>query len=207
VHLTPALQQVAAASAVLHDELDARWSIVETSFDASIGSALMHGGVTLSGDGETLQASIIRRANVASARDALVGFQHGRCFYCHTPLTTLARDVHVDHVFPYAWMKTGSWQGPNLNAVWNLVVACAACNLSKSSRRPTELELRALDSRNEAIMASPHPLKRALQLTMRRLGAAEARMPEQRRSFLREVALLTTEGSPSSRRGGACPRD
>jgi hypothetical protein len=76
VHLTPALQQV-AASAVLHDELDARWPIVETSFDANIGSALMCGGVTLSGVGETLQAPIIRRA---SARDALVGFEHGRCF-------------------------------------------------------------------------------------------------------------------------------
>ncbi len=194
VHLTPELRQVAAGAAVLSDELDARWSIVETSFDAGIGTSLLRSGVVLSADGEALQAPIIRRAHVASARHALVGFQHGRCFYCHQTLTTLKRDVHVDHVFPYSWMRTGSWRGPDLNAVWNLVVACAGCNLAKSNRRPTETEVQALDARNEAIMASPHPLKRSLQLTMRAPGRAEAKTAEQRRSFLRDVVHLTTEG-------------
>ncbi|GAB7190962.1 hypothetical protein NUM3379_16690 [Kineococcus sp. NUM-3379] len=194
VHLTPELHRVAAGATVLRDELDARWSIVETSFDAGIGTSLLRSGVVLSVDGETLQAPVIRRAHVASARHALVGFQHGRCFYCHQPLTTLERDVHVDHVFPYSWMKTGSWRGPDLNAVWNLVVACAGCNLVKSNRRPTEAWIQALDARNEAIMTSPHPLKRSLQLTMRAPGRPEAKTAEQRRSFLRDVVRLTTEG-------------
>nr|WP_028478317.1 HNH endonuclease domain-containing protein [Nocardia sp. CNY236] len=42
--------------------------------------------------------------------------------------------VQVDHVFPFIWMNTGSWRGPNLNHVWNLVLACAPCNLAKSGR-------------------------------------------------------------------------
>lgn len=199
VHLTPDLHAVAATAAVLHEELDARWSIVEASFDAGIGSSLVHSGVVLSADGHTLRAPI-RRANVTSARHALAGFQHGRCFYCHTVLTSLERDVHVDHVLPYSWMRTGSWRGPDLNAVWNLVVACAGCNLAKSSRRPTEPELHRLVARNEAIMGSPHPLKRTLQLTMRAPAGREANTAEQRLAFLRDVVELAVEGIARPRR-------
>jgi hypothetical protein len=44
------------------------------------------------------------------------GFQHGRCFYCNQPLGDLGPDVHVDHVFPFRRMNTGSWRGPSLLA-------------------------------------------------------------------------------------------
>ncbi len=74
------------------------------------------------------------------------------------------------------------------------MVACTACHLAKSNRRPTEAQVQALDARNEAIMASPHPLKRSLQLTMRAPSGPEARTAHQRRSFLRDVARLTTDG-------------
>ncbi|NKY31036.1 hypothetical protein HGB38_33240 [Nocardia gamkensis] len=49
--------------------------------------------------------------------------------------------MHIDHVFPFAWMNTGSWRGPNLNHVWNFILACAPCNLAKNARQPTSAEM------------------------------------------------------------------
>lgn len=190
VRLRPELFQVASTPDLFQDELDARWSIVESSFDAGIGPALMDRGVVLSADGTQILQAPFSRAPVTSARAALSGFQHGRCFYCHEPLTTLARSVHVDHLYPLALTRTGSWGGPDLNGVWNLVVACATCNLTKSSRLPTVDEVRALIDRNEAIMTSPHPLKRTLELAMTMPNRPATTSPAARLAFTQAVDNL-----------------
>jgi 5-methylcytosine-specific restriction endonuclease McrA len=192
LRLTPELNQVATTPDLLQDELDARWSIVESSFDAGIGRSLMDRGVVLSADGAQILQAPFRRASVTSARAALTGFQHGRCFYCHEPLTSLPRGVHVDHVYPIALTRTGSWRGPDVNGVWNLVVACSACNLTKSSRVPTPDEVRALIDRNEAIMTSPHPLKRTLELTMTMPNGSAATSQAARLAFIQAVDNLAT---------------
>ncbi len=59
-----------------------------------------------------------------------------------------------------------SWHGPDLDSLWNLAPAHAACNRTKSDRLPNTLELARLAARNEAIMQSPHPLRRTLQRSM-----------------------------------------
>ena len=192
VELTPELLALARHEELLRGELDSRWAIVEACFDAELGRTLVDGGVVLSDDGRELVAWQGRRP-VTGARTALAGFQHGRCFYCRNPLTEEPRAVHVDHAFPYALMKTGSWLGPNLNGVWNLVVACSGCNLTKSSRLPTELEVRRLIARNEAIFGSPHPLRRTLELSMRPRGAVPAKSPQARLAFVQEVDRLATD--------------
>lgn len=201
VRLTSDLRNVAARPDVLSDELEARWSIVEASFDAGIGRSLVQGGVDLDDDMATI-VSPTRRIALTSLRGAIAGFQHGRCFYCHQPLYDLGADVavnpvisgknvHVDHVVPFSWMKTGSWTGPNLNHVWNLVLACAPCNLAKSSRQPTNDELARLLARNAAIAGSPHPLRRTIEITMNSSGPdAEHR----RRRFMQDVVTLVTDG-------------
>ena len=130
---------------------------------------------------------------VTGAREGLMGFQHGRCFYCHDPLAEDFRNVHVDHVYPFSLMKTGAWTGPNLNGVWNLVVACAPCNLAKSARRPLPDEVMTLLARNDAIAGWPHPLRRALQLSMRSQRGPLATSPELRQAFVRSVHLLATD--------------
>lgn len=135
------------------------------SFDAEIGSSLVRAGLLVSTDSE-LVLDLVRRAPVGQTRAALIGFQYGRCFYCRTSLDNLLAGVHVDHVYPYSLMTSGSWLGPDLNGVWNLVVACAPCNLAKSNRIPTETEVRRLIERNEAILASPHPLRRTVSLLL-----------------------------------------
>ena len=170
VEFTRALTELASAdtAASLTFELDARWALVEASFDAQIGRSLVTTGVLLDPNGEFL-LDRIRRAPVASSRSALVGFQHGRCFYCRAPLDTDTWvNAHVDHVFPFSAMLTGSWQGPDLNGVWNLAVACAPCNGRKGARFPRPVErLGRLCERNEAILASPHPLRRTIELLVR----------------------------------------
>jgi 5-methylcytosine-specific restriction endonuclease McrA len=171
VRFTPDLRQVAQSPymPVLQQELVTRWALVESAFDADIGSSLVRSGLLVSDDSE-LVLDLVRRAPVAQTRPAPIGFQYGRCFYCRTPLDGLLVDVHVDHVYPYSLMTTGAWRGPDLNGVWNLVVACAPCNPAKSNRTPTEAEGRRLIQRNEAILASPHPLKRTVSLLLNSWG-------------------------------------
>jgi hypothetical protein len=122
-----------------------------------------------------------------------MGFQHGRCFYCHQPLPEELGSTHVDHVYPFSLMRTGAWTGPDLNGVWNLVVACAPCNLTKSARPPFSDEVARLLARNDAIAGSPHPLRRALQLSMRSRGGPLATSPELRRAFVQSVHILATD--------------
>lgn len=192
VRLTPALHEIAGDSGVLSGELESRWSIVEASFDAGIGRGLVAGGVEVDAELSNV-VDRVRRVPVTSVRGAIVGFQYGRCFYCRQPLGDLTAGVHVDHVFPFAWRNTGSWRGPNLNHVWNLVLACAPCNLAKSSRQPTSAEIERLLARNDAIASSPHPLRRTLELTM---SASGPRAAERRRRFMADVINSVTTGRP-----------
>jgi 5-methylcytosine-specific restriction endonuclease McrA len=166
VELTPELTALASNSRQLDEELESRWSIVEASFDAEIGRSLIGEGFALSDDGTMLIARR-KRVSIARLRPAIEGFQHGRCFYCNDPIAN--SPVHIDHVYPFSLMATQLWaEGPDLNGVWNLVVACPACNLDKSNRRPTEAEVRKLIARNERILGSPHPLRRTLELVLGR---------------------------------------
>lgn len=181
VLLKPELLSLAHGEGVglLRDELGTRWSLVESAFDANIGSSLVRTGVVVSEDRLAL-LDHVRRAAVAQTRPALIGFQHGRCFYCRERLTELSGDTHVDHVYPYSLMLTGVWRGTDLNGVWNLVVAHASCNLRKSSRLPDQRQVRQLIARNDAILTSPHPLRRTLQLML-------GNTPARRLDFYRKI--------------------
>ncbi|WP_326709944.1 HNH endonuclease [Streptomyces sp. NBC_01474] len=170
VRLTPDLLQLARSeqAVALTAELGARWNIVETSFAAGIGRSLIEEGVLI--DWDTLQLTDRRRRrSVTGIVEATTGFQHGRCLICEDVLG-MSDDIAVDHVFPFSLMRrfesVGSWHGPDLDALWNLAPAHATCNGTKSDRLPSPLELARLAARNEAIMQSPHPLRRTLQLSL-----------------------------------------
>ncbi|GAA1271581.1 HNH endonuclease [Streptomyces aureus] len=189
VRLTPELLQVAQSeqAAGLRMELGARWSIVESSFAAGIGRALIEEGVAV--DWSTLKLTDKRRRRpVTGVADALIGFQHGRCLICDDILD-LADAVAVDHVFPYSLMQryasVGGWDGPDLDVLWNLAPAHEACNSAKSDRLPRSDELERLVRRNEAIMGSPHPLRRTLQLALN--SGPSSRRCSLWVDFLREV--------------------
>jgi hypothetical protein len=191
VRLTPDLHAVADGSlGMLDDELDARWRIVEASFDAGIGRNLIGGLKFDETTGQLVVAA--QRVPLTSLRASIDGFQYGRCFYCHEPLGDLnGPEIHVDHVFPFKWMTTGSWQGPDLNGVWNLVLAHDACNRKKWFRNPTDEEIRRLVERNDAVAESPVPLRRTLEIAM---GASGPNAATNRRQFIANVRSLTTTG-------------
>ncbi|MEV0373217.1 HNH endonuclease [Streptomyces sp. NPDC050636] len=189
VRLTPDLLQVARSeqAAGLRAELVARWSIVECSFAAGIGRALIEEGVGV--DWASLKLTDKRRRRpVTGVADALIGFQHGRCLICDTVLD-LADAVAVDHVFPYSLMQryasVGGWRGPDLDVLWNLAPAHEACNSTKSDRLPRAGELERLARRNIAIMGSPHPLRKTLELALGQ--APRHRHGDPWPDFLREV--------------------
>ena len=95
--------------------------------------------------------------------------------------------IAVDHVYPFSLMQRESWRGPNLNEVWNLVLAHGSCNSAKSNRLPTEGEVQRLLARNEAIIGSPHPLRRALETLMTGSTSAAVSSQATRLAFLHSV--------------------
>ncbi|MFI0769256.1 HNH endonuclease [Streptomyces sp. NPDC021218] len=190
VRLTPELRTIAQGEQAsgLRAELGARWDIVENSFAAGIGRSLIDEGFSM--DWATLQLTDKRRRrSVTRVTDALIGFQHGRCLICAQPITR-GDSTAVDHVFPYSLMQrfggVSGWDGPDLDVIWNLAPAHQACNSAKSDRLPTPEELHRLAQRNEAIMHSPHPLRRTLQLSLRAMRHG-ANPPEHWPHFLRQV--------------------
>ncbi|MEU1388488.1 MULTISPECIES: hypothetical protein [unclassified Nonomuraea] len=179
VKLTEPLREVALSEqrATLQAELAARWSIVETSFAAGVGRSLVEEGVAV--DLTTLRITDKeRRRSVAGVTDAVIGFQHGRCIICAQPLIPGVDEVAVDHVFPYSFKRLLSGTKVDLDAIWNLAPAHRLCNGQKSNQPPSQGELTRLALRNEAIMQSPHPLKRTLQLTLKGHGYPGGRVGE-----------------------------
>ena len=105
-------------------------------------------------------------SSLAGVREAIGGFSHNRC-QIGDELLAPGTPVAVDHVALFSLMSRGvklGWADLDLDAVWNLAPAHAPCNSAKSSGPPTNVEVARLARRNVAIMRSPHPLKRTLEL-------------------------------------------
>jgi len=65
----------------------------------------------------------------------------------------------------------------NLDGVWNLVLACQTCNKNKLARAPQVKYLTRLNTRNNYLISSHHPLRGTL---IRQTGNTDA----DRHSFL-----------------------
>ncbi|MGJ5813681.1 HNH endonuclease [Paludibaculum fermentans] len=147
----------------LPHEVEARWRLVETAWQLRVARAALNVHV----DGEMLVTVVGgRRANLTSCRDALNGYQKGKCFYCFNDISvasTSAQLADVDHFHPRMLVQSGvplNWDG-----VWNLVLSCRDCNRGvdgKSSRLAHQKYLERLDTRNEFFITSHHPLRETL---------------------------------------------
>ena len=165
-------------------ETEARWRLVETAWTLNISTRLL--SVKHDNEGHQLyvQAGDNHRIDVTSARDALNGYQKGKCFYCFTDITIEASSpalADVDHFFPFTLVQLHS-SGYNaiINGVWNLVLACQSCNRGadgKFARVPRLKYLERLHTRNKFLIDSHHPLRETL---INQIGQSE----EQRRNFL-----------------------
>lgn len=95
-----------------------------------------------------------RQPPVTGVRDALSGYQNGRCAYCDTEFTSIGTSrVAVDHVIPFVLMANG-WQNGNLHQVWKFVLACWARNSAKSGRPPVADWMPWLERRTEHLIGS-----------------------------------------------------
>jgi 5-methylcytosine-specific restriction endonuclease McrA len=167
-------------------EVEARWRLVETSWDLQIPSRALevaydtHSGLLVVATDPT------QRTNLTGSRDALNGYQKGRCFYCSAPIRIdntgdgVEPLGHVDHLIPFRLGTESGFGEVNLDGVWNLVLACPACNLSKHDYVPHVRYLEALGARNDYLIGSHHPLRSTL---IAQTGASDA----ERRSYLQAV--------------------
>lgn len=147
-------------------EVEARWRLVETAWSLNINSSLLN----VHYDDESkiffiYEVSKLRRINITSSRDALNGYQKGKCFYCFNDISVNEGSENladVDHFYPFTLQR----EIPiNLNGVWNLVLACKNCNRGsegKFAKIPEKKYLERLHKRNEFFIESHHPLKETL---------------------------------------------
>jgi hypothetical protein len=156
-------------------ETEARWRLVEEAWRLGISTNL----IALSFDDDSGELFVFegdRRTNVTSCRDSLNGYQKGRCFYCFDRISIVSGSAHlceVDHFLPWAARSVVQI----VNGVWNLVLACEACNSEKLARVPVLPLLERLHRRNEYFIDSHLPLRETL---IRQTGATEPA----RRAFL-----------------------
>jgi hypothetical protein len=142
-------------------EIEARWRLVETAWELSLPSHVL--SVTYEPAGELLvvEDDRIRRRTITGSRDALNGYQKGRCFYCRRAIEVTRADV--DHFLPHTLLSHGI--AANIDGIWNLVLACEGCNRGPNGKFARVPELRFLErlhARNEFLIASHHPLRETL---------------------------------------------
>ena len=122
-------------------EVESRWRLVETAWSMEISPALLRVGY----DNQLEQFFVVEdrgpRIDVTSSRDALNGYQKGKCFYCFRDMV-LGNQAHlgidVDHFLPLLLAKNDSKLGLTLNGVWNLVLACRSCNRGRRRKGSTD---------------------------------------------------------------------
>lgn len=145
----------------LNQEVEARWRLVETAWNLKV--SVNNLAVTYDElDGSLyIQSDQMKRVDVSNARDALSGYQKGKCFYCRNDYSLIKNSpniCHVDHFLPHI---DKLYHTPaNINGVWNLVLACNTCNgaSEKGVKVPTDTYLNRLHNRNEHYITSKHPL-------------------------------------------------
>ncbi|MEV6985601.1 HNH endonuclease signature motif containing protein [Sphaerisporangium sp. NPDC051017] len=147
----------------LDAETAARWRLVETAWATGISEAVLVPPLLYDPDTQHLVLQTRqRRKSVTGVAAALNGYQDGRCAYCNQ---VMAQDATtgsvVEHVLPWK-LKTRPWSGPDVDAIWNLVLSCKPCNQAKQDRAPHETWMPWLEQRNNDLIESRHPLREAL---------------------------------------------
>ncbi len=150
----------------LPSEVEARWRLVETAWDLNMPTNLIK--VKYDNEREIFYTDKSnRRIDVTPSKDALNGYQKGKCFFCFDYISVLSNSPnlgHVDHFFPHT-LKDKPFDG-YVDGVWNLVLACRSCNNGangKFAKLPTNNLLARLYKRNEFFCSSHHPLNETVR--------------------------------------------
>ena len=175
----------------LDGETDARWRLVETAWATGLNPGLV-APIEYDEDNQTLfTMRKLRRRNVSGVVLSLSGYQDGRCAYCQQPMSQRGTGKPiVEHVLPLV-LRRQRWEGPPLDAVWNLVLSCQPCNSEKWGRAPHESWMPWLQQRNDDLIASHHPLRQTLMAQTGDTAAVRA-------ATLRTAYRLATERLPAT---------
>ena len=174
-------------------EVESRWRLWETAISLGISTNLMEIKATDDGEELFINDKSNRRVDVTSARDALNGYQKGRCFYCRREITViqgLPNSCDVDHFFPDKLKDLGFRE---IDQVWNLVLACQKCNRGESGkfhRIPDTKFLESLYARNHYYIESHHPLRETI---IKQTGTNEGT----RKAFLQGYFRKAVDAIPS----------
>jgi hypothetical protein len=167
----------------LPHEIESRWRLVETAWELRLPTSALVMAYDPDGQALVAQTRLLRRPHITPCRDALNGYQKGKCFYCFGELSLVEGEpdlAEVDHFLPHC--LKGHLGPLPVDGIWNLVLACPACNrgtAGKFDRIPEAPYLERLHRRNEFLIMSHHPLRETL---MTQTGLTE----QARQSFLRE---------------------
>jgi hypothetical protein len=94
--------------------------------------------------------NISKRSSLDQFYQVLSSFYSGKCFYCRK--TIRKENAHVDHFIPWSFVQA--------DQLWNLVIACSACNLSKSDKLANQQYLETVIERNDTLITIPELRKR-----------------------------------------------
>jgi 5-methylcytosine-specific restriction endonuclease McrA len=146
-------------------EVESRWRLVETSWELALPRTVLSINYDQNRDVLFTVDRDQKRINITGCRDALNGYQKGRCFYCFSEIFIDKSNTppEVDHFFPHV-LKQYNF-GPIIDGVWNLQLACKDCNRGESgkfARLPVMRLLKRLHRRNEFLISSHHPLREVL---------------------------------------------
>lgn len=161
LHLLKSQQQFENLSA----EVEARWKLVETAWNLDLNPALLEVGVDVDLEQLFVKDRRLQRTDLSSARDALNGYQKGKCFYSRRGISLLSGTgnfANVDHFLPHLNKRAHAESGANLDGVWNLVLAHGKVNGQKGAQVPNRRFLSRLHARNEFFIDSNHPLGKTI---------------------------------------------
>lgn len=165
-------------------EIEARWRLVETAWELNLPRQVLTVGFDPDSELLVVYDRLFERRAITGCRDALNGYQKGKCFYCFTNISVSQSPddlADVDHFFPHILKPHGV--GDLIDGVWNLVLACQTCNRGASGKFAQLPDLRFLErlhTRNNFLIESHHPLRDTL---MQQTGTVELA----RRQFLQEM--------------------
>ena len=149
----------------LKNEAESRWNLWETAISLNVNPSLLE----IINDKEKNYLYVLdenkKRQNVTSSRDALNGYQKGKCFYCYKNISIEQGNENscdVDHFFPHILKNYGVYE---VDQIWNLVLTCKECNRGtggKFEKIPDIQYLYALNKRNNFYIESHHPLRETI---------------------------------------------
>ncbi|MBD7965891.1 HNH endonuclease [Fictibacillus norfolkensis] len=90
--------------------------------------------------------NVSKRSSLNEFYFLLSSFYNDKCFYCGKEIKKKG-SIHVDHFIPWSFVQT--------DQLWNLVISCSPCNLSKNDKLAVDTFLHFLIDRNVELKNNP----------------------------------------------------